>query len=283
MLGSSLVIFRRAGSLACRLAFVREGGRRTAATSTSAIHTSRPTALFGKREAPWSTRSGDCPTRDGRTGSASRGSACGSSQLGSVSRAAASASTRATVLAASSPSADANCAAPSSLWKAQPPSRPTPIRAAGTRREMFPKSVAKGRGGGSSTKPRPAARKAVGHCGRDSRIGPDAGHDPALLPGGVGQRGVEGGRPLGDARLVVCPDEERGVEHRSGALFDVTVQQEALQHDLAAAVPERSLCAHASRAACSPPPSEREPATVARSRRIHSERSVTVSMNSGCA
>src|SRR5262249_39345239 len=68
--------------------------------------------------------------------------------------------TRAMVIAASPPAAEANCAAPSSVWNDQPPGWQIPIRAAGTRREMLPKSVANGSGAGSGTKSRPAAANA---------------------------------------------------------------------------------------------------------------------------
>jgi hypothetical protein len=52
---------------------------------------------------------------------------------GSLSRTVASASTVAMPAATSTPAVEANWAAPSSVWKAQPSGRPTPIKAAGAR------------------------------------------------------------------------------------------------------------------------------------------------------
>ena len=143
----------------------------------------------------------------------------------SLSRAAASASTVAISVATSSPAGEANWAAPSSLWKAQPSGRPTPISAAGTRREMLPKSVAKGSGGGSASKPRPAAAKAPATAGRHRGVGADAGHETAGTPGGVRERGAQGERRGLDARLVVGEEQQRAGEHEAGPLLDVAVEQ----------------------------------------------------------
>ena len=132
--------------------------------------------------------------------------------------------------AMSKPAVEANWAAPSSVWKAQPSGRPTPIRAAGTRWEMLPKSVAKGNGGGSGSKPRPGGGEGAATAAVTRGVGPDAGNEAAGAPDGAGQRGAHGERGALDSGLVVGEEQQRAGEHEAGALLDVAVQDEALDH-----------------------------------------------------